>query len=263
MSTKAMETVIQPVVLSIPQASTYLSVSPDTVRRLIRKGTIPHARIGNSIRIRRADLDVYLEHQISRQCATKNSSFSKLIKTMRLPQLYSLVQGLEGKKCWKAAFGYGGELYLHFGARLPCHNPNVAGESKGAWIFGTCGTPWHLVTSEGSVSSENHREKELVSQIEELAGTTVTNVAISLPDGAITIYFTNRGRLLVTPTARDRHSDVPYWELFMPNHRLLAFGPGVGWSHSRSDTTPQRQSRAGGKVGLSNIVAKTFRAGVS
>ena len=67
MSTNVMDTVIQPAVLSIPQAGTYLSVSPDTVRRLIRKGTIPHARIGNSIRIRRADLDGYLECQISRQ----------------------------------------------------------------------------------------------------------------------------------------------------------------------------------------------------
>jgi len=67
MSTNVMDTVIQPAVLSIPQAGTYLSVSPDTVRRLIRKGTIPHARVGNSIRIRRTDLDGYLECQISRQ----------------------------------------------------------------------------------------------------------------------------------------------------------------------------------------------------
>ena len=67
MSTKMMESAVQPVVLSIPQAGAYLCVSPDTVRRLIRSGTIPHARIGNSIRIRRADLDGYLENQISRQ----------------------------------------------------------------------------------------------------------------------------------------------------------------------------------------------------
>ena len=67
MSTRIADTVFQPVVLSIPQAGAYLSVSPDTVRRLIRNGTIPHARIGNSIRIRRADLDGYLERQISRQ----------------------------------------------------------------------------------------------------------------------------------------------------------------------------------------------------
>jgi len=67
MGTKLAENVIQPAVLSIPQAGAYLSVSPDTVRRLLRSGTIPHARIGNSIRIRRADLEGYLDSQISRQ----------------------------------------------------------------------------------------------------------------------------------------------------------------------------------------------------
>ena len=67
MSTKLMETVIQPAVLSIPQAGAYLNVSRDTVRRLILNGKVPHARIGNSIRIRRADLDGYLERQVSRQ----------------------------------------------------------------------------------------------------------------------------------------------------------------------------------------------------
>lgn len=67
MTIKTAETAIQPVVLSIPQAALYLGVSSDTVRRLVRGGTIPHARIGNSIRIRRADLDAYIEGQISRQ----------------------------------------------------------------------------------------------------------------------------------------------------------------------------------------------------
>ena len=67
MSTQVMNIAIQPAVLSIPEAGIYLNVSSDTVRRLIRKGAIPHARIGNSIRIRRADLDGYLERQVSRQ----------------------------------------------------------------------------------------------------------------------------------------------------------------------------------------------------
>jgi excisionase family DNA binding protein len=67
MIAKIVDNLVQPVVFSIPQAGTYLSVSSDTVRRLVRTGTIPHARIGNSIRIRRVDLDGYLEAQISRQ----------------------------------------------------------------------------------------------------------------------------------------------------------------------------------------------------
>jgi excisionase family DNA binding protein len=61
------DTIIQPAAVSIIDAAVYLGVSADTVRRLVRSGSIPHARIGNSIRIRRTDLDGYLESQISRE----------------------------------------------------------------------------------------------------------------------------------------------------------------------------------------------------
>lgn len=61
------ETSLEPAAISIPEAGRYLGVSPDTVRRLIRAGDIPHARIGASIRIRRIDLDAYLDSQTSSQ----------------------------------------------------------------------------------------------------------------------------------------------------------------------------------------------------
>ncbi|MHC4421483.1 MAG: helix-turn-helix domain-containing protein [Planctomycetota bacterium] len=53
--------------LSIPDAGTYLGVSSDTVRRLVRAGEIPHARIGNSIRIRHVDLEEYLQDKTTRK----------------------------------------------------------------------------------------------------------------------------------------------------------------------------------------------------
>jgi excisionase family DNA binding protein len=53
--------------VSIPDAGSYLGVSADTVRRLVQAGDIPHARIGNSIRIRRVDLEEYLERKTTRQ----------------------------------------------------------------------------------------------------------------------------------------------------------------------------------------------------
>ena len=64
---KNLETILQPAAVSITDAAVYLGVSADTVRRLVRAGSIPHARIGNSIRIRRTDLDGYLESRISRE----------------------------------------------------------------------------------------------------------------------------------------------------------------------------------------------------
>lgn len=61
------ETTVEPAAVSIAEAGLYLAVSADTVRRLVRAGAIPHARIGSSIRIRRSDLDAYLEERTSRQ----------------------------------------------------------------------------------------------------------------------------------------------------------------------------------------------------
>lgn len=55
------EVAVQPAAVSVAEAGRYLGVSADTVRRLIHAGDIPHARIGASIRIRRADLDAYLD----------------------------------------------------------------------------------------------------------------------------------------------------------------------------------------------------------
>ena len=58
---------IQPAVLNVSEAGTYLAVSSDTVRRLIREGSIPHVRVGNSIRIRREHLDAFLRDRTTTQ----------------------------------------------------------------------------------------------------------------------------------------------------------------------------------------------------
>lgn len=55
-----------PLALTVAEAGHLLGVSSDTIRRLIRSGKLPHARIGNSIRLRRVDVEAYLEGQTSR-----------------------------------------------------------------------------------------------------------------------------------------------------------------------------------------------------
>jgi excisionase family DNA binding protein len=64
---KKAESSLQPAAFSVQDAGMYLGVSADTVRRLVHAGAIPHARIGNSLRIRRIDLDAYLEDQTTTQ----------------------------------------------------------------------------------------------------------------------------------------------------------------------------------------------------
>ncbi|HUY31720.1 MAG TPA: hypothetical protein VMV69_02995 [Pirellulales bacterium] len=143
------------------------------------------------------------------------------------------IKGLAGKKCWKAGFAYGGELHLHFGAHVPCSNPRMAGRTKGSWRLGTCGTSWTLLTPNGKVTS-GRGEKKLESSIKSVEGATVRRCHVK--GRILTIGFDNECTLLIIPTAEDdKYEDVPYWELFMPRHMMVAFGPGNAWSYRRSD----------------------------
>lgn len=56
-------------VLDIREAAAYLAVTDTTLRRMIRRGEIPHTRVGRSIRFRLVDLDAYLEERTSRTWA--------------------------------------------------------------------------------------------------------------------------------------------------------------------------------------------------
>lgn len=46
--------------LSVREIADQLGVHPASIRRLIDKGTLPAYRVGNLLRVRRADLDDYL-----------------------------------------------------------------------------------------------------------------------------------------------------------------------------------------------------------
>ena len=51
---------VSPQLISVADAAAYLSVSPRTVRRLIKKGEIPVVRIGSALRIAIAVLNAYI-----------------------------------------------------------------------------------------------------------------------------------------------------------------------------------------------------------
>jgi len=80
------ETPVRAAALSVTDAGKYLGVSSDTVRRLVRSGVVPHARIGNSIRIRCADLETYLEAQTSREWRPVDGRGRKAAGTARVAE---------------------------------------------------------------------------------------------------------------------------------------------------------------------------------
>lgn len=152
-----------------------------------------------------------------------------------LRKLPRTTEGIIGKKCWKIAFGYGGELHLHFGAKIPYENPKLAGQKKGEWRFNTCGTKWTLVSPDMSVSSHGADDKVLESKLKVLLNANVKHFEVSIPNNIVTVVFDNDCLLLVIPGPADDKFKLPYWELFTPNHMVVSFGPGRRWSYRRSD----------------------------
>lgn len=148
-------------------------------------------------------------------------------------KLHELVRGIVGQKCWKATFSYGGELVLHFGARLPCDHPKMDDEFEGEWIFGTCGTAWELSTPTERVLSVERGEAELEKKVAVLENRKVTRFQVT--GDVLAISFNNHCTLRVVPTAEDARHEVPYWELFMPKDMFVQFRPGAIWSYKRSD----------------------------
>lgn len=152
-----------------------------------------------------------------------------------IDKLHRLIQpGLIGKKCWKVIFNCG-DLSLHMGARLPYDNPKMAGERKGEWILGTCGTRWVLITPTQTLRSGDNDEVTAERKAKAIENSRIVGFGVSVPDNVLLLDFSNNCRLLVIPTAADAKYDLPYWELFMPDDKFIAFGPGAVWSCRRSD----------------------------
>jgi excisionase family DNA binding protein len=54
---------VETVLLKVPQAATYLNVSPSQVRALISRRELPCVRVGGAVRVPRSQLDAWLVQQ--------------------------------------------------------------------------------------------------------------------------------------------------------------------------------------------------------
>ena len=145
----------------------------------------------------------------------------------------ALAQQIVGKKCWRATFGYAGEVHLHCGAHVPYRTPKMAGKTKGAWRLGTSGTEWRMVTPQGEIRSRGKSEKQLEGFLKLLEGSLINSFQVI--GNVRTIKFSNNCKLQVIPTPKDDEYDLPYWELFIPKRRHIAFGPRGKWFVGPSD----------------------------
>ncbi|CAG0970200.1 hypothetical protein ANRL3_01448 [Anaerolineae bacterium] len=158
----------------------------------------------------------------------------KVTKATDLEKLGEITSGMLGATCWRANLGYGDELRLDIGARLPYSQPSMTGGEKGAWMLGTRGTVWRLDCPSETLATSEDDPEILKQKLHHVEGTTITAFETSYPDLALTVTFSNGCKLTLFPSTED-DSDLPYWELFTPYQMLLKVGPGAVWSYIPSD----------------------------
>ena len=61
-------------IYTIPEVAAYLKISKSKIYYLVSKKEIPHLKIGRNVRIRRTDLQIWMEKQ------TKQLSFDAFLK---------------------------------------------------------------------------------------------------------------------------------------------------------------------------------------
>lgn len=152
-----------------------------------------------------------------------------------LDELYEIALQMVGQVCWMAKFSYGDELMLHLGERIPFTHPLMAGKEEGSWILGTRGTFWKLESPGRNVTTSEADLEILEQSIKRIEGSTLASLEINYPTLALVLKFSNGYQLEILPSSGDDEYELPYWELFTPQHRVLQVGPKSSWNYIPSN----------------------------
>ncbi len=178
------------------------------------------------------------------------SSTKPDIKTLQNTQtgkeivsIVALLTGMwVGEICHQVRFSYGDELHLDCGEMSYEDHPKLKNSLKGSWRFGVRATPWLLKNADHLLLDSEQPE----SDTEILAAKTLTQtslenkkilkIEVNPENLELQLFFEEDYKLILQPDLNDL--DLTYWELFMPNEKILEIGPGYFWScksiHDRS-----------------------------
>jgi hypothetical protein len=138
-------------------------------------------------------------------------------------ELKKVTRGIIGERCWRAQLSYGDELMLHFGAKVPYTHSSMAGQFKGAWILGVRATAWTIDREQQVWVTSANDLTVIREKVQAIVNTTVTEFEPTEPDFELSVKFDNGYCLTLIPKAEEV-SDLPHWELFFPDRRLVQVG---------------------------------------
>jgi hypothetical protein len=145
-----------------------------------------------------------------------------------------LTRPLIKETCTQVSFSYGDELCLDFGVLTPEDHPKLQGLLKGSWQLGTRATPWLLkkagqilLDSEKPETGDEIKNAKKLTQ-DSLVNKKILKFEVNSDNLELQILFEDDYELILQPDLEDL--DLSYWDLFMPNDKVLEVGAGYFWS---------------------------------
>ena len=145
-----------------------------------------------------------------------------------------LTNPLIKETCTQVYFSYGDELCIDFGILTPEEHPKLQGLMKGSWQFGTRATPWLLkkldqllLNSEEAETDIEIKDAKKLTQ-ESLENKKILKFEVNPDNLELQLLFEEDYKLILQPDLDDL--DLSYWDLFMPNDKVLEVGAGYFWS---------------------------------
>jgi len=143
---------------------------------------------------------------------TTNSA-QQTLTSSDLGAIHTIVDQLLGETCWQAKFSYGDELTLHFGTR---------------------GTNWQLSRASHCIVNSDATPETMRENVRQIEGLALTALDINYPSLGLILTFEEQLQLSVLPCLADDEYELPYWELFTPEHYVLKVGSRLTWSYTRA-----------------------------
>ncbi len=138
---------------------------------------------------------------------------------------------IKGQRPWRVRLGVGSFLTFEFGPKL-----RVNGHEHGTWHLWIYMSNWSLVHGERPLVTSDSDRRAIAVAVRRLEGVEFSGVDFDRHTSTAAFLFGDF-RLLVTPADSIDSPDEQdhYWLFFMPEHLVLAAGPG-GIEVRRADT---------------------------
>jgi hypothetical protein len=157
----------------------------------------------------------------------------KIVNPQDLQLLKKLIKPLIGEFCWLVKTSYGDELTIHSGKKIPYTSNKMSHFEKGEWIIGSRASYWQLEAHSETIVDSRCDIEDIKSKSKVIERKTITDIDLSYPEMILTVLFGDEYKLKIFPD--NDGWDLPYWEIFMPDKKLIQLESKTQWTYFNAD----------------------------